>query len=755
MVMIAALVAVYSGVSGAAHAEVSLPGSDFEIDTDANLAVDDADPSIDWLEGGSGSPLMAGVVSQQDTASGQTDNAFGQGSKEDTPIPSVVLGGVPPNKSDLKYFGVVTERNAFGNFLHLFWTRVQDPSGTTLMDFEFNREKCDPTDPDASLCSGNGVTPVRTAGDLLISYELAQGGSVAELFLYRWLGSAGDGSCEASNKYPCWGEQVALNGSGDAVGSINQSFIPADLTGGLSENGLDPRTFGEATVNLDAIFNPNLCESFGSAYLKSRSSDSFTAALKDFVAPVPVALSNCGTVITRKVTDPTPDPTSTSFGFTNNLLTDPADPSVQAFSLDDGGSNTAVNVLSGSYAMTEDDPTGLGFTLTDIDCTASDAAVAPTTDTTARTASFTISAGDVIDCTFTNTLQRGTITVIKNTVGGDGTFDFTSSTLGDFQLVTETNTASKMFKDLVPGEYDVAESEPAGWDLTSAACDDGSDPSSIDLAPGGDVTCTFVNTKRGMILVDKVTNPAGSLTSFGFSLTGGPDSLDVPFSLTDEAAPFDSGYIRPGSGYAAAESTPAGWSLDAASCDDGSVPGAIDLAPGETVTCTFENSTGAILISKTTKHATLGPQPLQGVTFDVHDADAVLVASPVTDPSGTVCVAGLKAGQTYTITETAAPAGYDPTAVTPQNVVAPAAECNGAGTPAQVDFVNDPLSKITIEFESLAGPGVTIAPSVVCTADNGFDSGELGVLGDDDNPEAVSITDLREGVYTCVIVVDP
>jgi hypothetical protein len=33
--------------------------------------------------------------------------------------------------------------------------------------------------------------------------------------------------------------------------------------------------------------------SFGRAYLKSRSSDSFTAAIKDFIAPIPINLSNC------------------------------------------------------------------------------------------------------------------------------------------------------------------------------------------------------------------------------------------------------------------------------------------------------------------------------------------------------------------------------------------------------------------------------------------------------------------------------
>ena len=200
----------------------------------------------------------------------------------------------------------------------------------------------------------------------------------------------------------------------------------ADVAVYQQEFAIDVGTFGEATVNLDAIFDPNSCESFGSAYLKSRSSDSFTAALKDFIAPEPISLSNCGRVIIRKVTDPSPDPTGTSFDFTSDMAVDPTSPSPDpsAFALSDGDSIDFMDVLAGSYTVTETDPSAAGFTLTDIDCSASTTAVA--TDTGAGTASFTVASGDTVDCTYTNTLQRGSITVVKNTVGGDDTFGFTA-----------------------------------------------------------------------------------------------------------------------------------------------------------------------------------------------------------------------------------------------------------------------------------------------------------------------------------------
>ena len=67
---------------------------------------------------------------------------------------------IPPNKSNLKTFGVFEEKIAgTGGFMHLFWVRVQDPKGTTNMDFEFNQSE---------TLSANRVTPICTEGDLLI-----------------------------------------------------------------------------------------------------------------------------------------------------------------------------------------------------------------------------------------------------------------------------------------------------------------------------------------------------------------------------------------------------------------------------------------------------------------------------------------------------------------------------------------------------------------------------------------------------------
>ncbi|MGR0221051.1 prealbumin-like fold domain-containing protein [Agromyces sp. ZXT2-6] len=273
--------ALIGGPAQAAHPEVSLAGSEFEIDTDANLRVDDpAPPSLDWAN--------VSEARQPDEPSGSDDDSFGQGSKEDTAVPSVVSGSIPPNKSDLLTFGTYLEATAGGDFLHMFWHRVQEPSGTTNMDFEFNQSE---------TISANGVTPVRTAGDLLIQYDLSQGGTNPQLFLSEWVTTGDKSLCEASNSTPCWGDRINLSASGDATGSINTSPIPSAEADGLGD--ISARTFGEATVDFSAIVGDE-CVAFGSAYLKSRSSDSFTAALKDFIAPLDTGINNCGALVIEK-----------------------------------------------------------------------------------------------------------------------------------------------------------------------------------------------------------------------------------------------------------------------------------------------------------------------------------------------------------------------------------------------------------------------------------------------------------------------
>ena len=218
-----------------------------------------------------------------DLPTGKNDNSFGQGTKEDTPTPKVVKGSIPNNKSDLLRFYVVTERFGTTDFLYLAWSRVQEPNGTTNMDMELNQ---------GSTLSSNGVTPVRTAGDILVRYDLSQGGVNPQLGFHRWITTGSASLCEASNSLPCWDKRKAL--TTDVAAAINTNSVSEPIAGG----SLSARTFGEARINLPAsgIFPAGQCTVFGKAYLKSRSSDAFTSELKDFIAPIPINITNCAPV---------------------------------------------------------------------------------------------------------------------------------------------------------------------------------------------------------------------------------------------------------------------------------------------------------------------------------------------------------------------------------------------------------------------------------------------------------------------------
>ncbi len=496
----------------ASHETTTLAGSTFEIDANANLKVDHPSGTVDWfsLAHPSGPELRA-----TDLPTGQNDNSYKGGAKEDTQCPDETTGSIPNNKSDLLTFHVFQEpgTGAHPGFLNLAWSRVSDPSGTTLMDFEFNQSTTD--------CSA-GPNVVRTAGDLLIEYAITQGGARADITAREWTGTA-------------WGptddldESTACGGGPCATGTINSSVIPSGEADGLGEK--QPRTFGEAQIDLRLIFDDEGCESFGSAMLKSRSSDAFNSQLKDFIAPVPIDLQNCGNVIIRKQTDPAQNPTTgPQFGFTKNFTTDPA--STNTFTLrDDGVKDYDDTVLFGTgYTVTEDVlPSGWDFF--SVNCSAS---TGVTPSISGATVTFSIDAAtDVLDCTYTNR-ARGTIIVEKITDDGSGSFSFTSNTLtpSPFTLTTTAAGAagkdSETFSNLNPGTYDVAETVPAGWNLVSGTCDDLSDPSSIDLAGGETVTCTFHDARQtGAIKITKTRKHAAAVGGEGphagvtFTVTGG------------------------------------------------------------------------------------------------------------------------------------------------------------------------------------------------------------------------------------------
>ncbi|MFF6774036.1 collagen binding domain-containing protein [Streptomyces sp. NPDC012637] len=485
---------------------ISLDGSNFEIEKNANIIVDHG--GDDWAS------IPQGTGDNQehrkdDLLSGPSDNSFAEGTKEnDTAAPKIGTGSIPNNKSDLKTFGVYTEKTAADrNFLNLFWTRVQDPTGSTNMDFEFNQ---------SATLSSNGVTPVRTAGDLLIGYDLPQSSvnnpdPTLDLSLRRWTGSQ-------------WGPPQILSQQGDATGGINTTAITAANADGLG--ALSVRTFGEAQLDLDEILGSgSTCTTFGSAYLKSRASQSFSSVLKDFIAPQSVQVSNCGSVtITKEDDNGAPlagaeftlfqDGQATTFTCTTNAQ---------------GICGPITNVPAGDYVVRETD-TPDGYE------------PAPDEAITVE-AGETVTVGPLVD-----TRQTGAIKVTKvRKIAGSGndssqphegvTFQVLGTTKSGVTAIDAMGDATVCFDGLPVGtSYTVHEVVPAGYRgeadkivpvTRAASCTDQSFQGS---------TVTFRNTPLTNLTLTATPQDPGA-TASEFTCTNG--GTLTPTSTTTTSATFN------------------------------------------------------------------------------------------------------------------------------------------------------------------------------------------------------------------------
>ncbi|MGW8281862.1 MAG: DUF7507 domain-containing protein, partial [Gemmatimonadota bacterium] len=102
---------------------------------------------------------------------------------------------------------------------------------------------------------------------------------------------------------------------------------------------------------------------------------------------------------------------------------------------------------------------------------------------------------------------------------------------------------------VTPDDYTVTETVPGGWNLTTASCTDGSNPvgtfngtdavTSISIATGQTITCTFENKLPPGISVTKTANPAsvpetGGEVAFGLVVTNTSAAALTLNSLSDD-----------------------------------------------------------------------------------------------------------------------------------------------------------------------------------------------------------------------------
>jgi hypothetical protein len=324
---------------------------------------------------------------------------------------------------------------------------------------------------------------------------------------------------------------------------------------------------------------------------------------------------------------------------------------VANFDLDDDGTDanplsddrSFTGLLPGIRTFTETQVAG--WDLSNIVCTGATASTVLIGGDAAFNAGDTavsvdLAPGEDVVCTFTNT-EQGSITIIKDTVpnsGQDFSYTATGAGVANFDLDDDGTDAnplsnSRAFTGLAPGIRTFNEIPMAGWDLSNLVCngatastisigddadfDAGDTAVTIDLAPGEDVTCTFINTEQGSITIIKDVVPNGG-QDFGFTATGtGVANFDLDDDGTD-ANPLSND--RPFTGLnpglrTFAEVPVAGWTLSNIVCtgatastvsiggdevfNAGETAIVVDLAPGEHVVCTFTNTEqGSISIVK-------------------------------------------------------------------------------------------------------------------------------------------------------------
>lgn len=464
LILMLCVAAVAIGVTAIASF-ANVAGSSFE-GNDGNLVVN-TPGNEDWAN-------APNRVVGLDKESGKTDNSFGQGTKEDNPNVNVVEGSIPPNKNDLTRFYVSSEFANGHNYLYLAWERKVN-IGSANLDLEINKNKTE----GFTQNSTGPVTLNRSPGDLLVTYDFGGSGE-PDLGLLTWITSA-NGSvsdCFSANTLPCWGKRVDLTAAGDAEGAVNTGTVEDPIAGIQLTTGL----FGEAAIDLTkaGVFPEGTCKAFGSAFLKSRSSSSFPAEVKDFIAPQPVNISNCGEI--RIIKHTSPRGVDKAFPFTSTIpkastCAETKDPS--SFTLNDKGNTTAdsaantekcINVPVGTYTVTEGaDPTG--FTFDNYSCKSEGTGTSSAAGETSKQVKLTVAPGGLITCVYTNDQNLGAIKITKTrkfAAEGSGTHPFAGVAFTVNGETKSTDAKGVVCFDGLPWsgsgtEYTVNETVPTGY----------------------------------------------------------------------------------------------------------------------------------------------------------------------------------------------------------------------------------------------------------------------------------------------------
>jgi hypothetical protein len=240
----------------------------FEID--GNLTVNHPVPPtepIDW----DSQPFPAALTTFTD-ATGQSDEIFGQGSKENDQSTWICTAGTAPPKDDLvseiSVNGAPPVAGEIGlrflpvngvqkQFLYANWSRLSN-NGDAHIDYEFNQ--ADPATSPAS--SGCPQLPRRTAGDFLVSFDTNNGGASITVTAFVWNGTT-------FAPFNLGTQGTLWDGAVNTVAGIP----------GLTVTGTN--LYGELALDVTDTIGTIVCNQVFFTSMKTRASTSLSAELKD------------------------------------------------------------------------------------------------------------------------------------------------------------------------------------------------------------------------------------------------------------------------------------------------------------------------------------------------------------------------------------------------------------------------------------------------------------------------------------------
>lgn len=286
-----------------------------------------------------------------------------------------------------------------------------------------------------------------------------------------------------------------------------------------------------------------------------------------------------------------------------------------SFQIDTAAASThdAGAVEPGLYRLTEVNlPTG--YELADVECVdgAGMSVLTPA-------GLLDLDSGVAASCTVTNrAVTTAGLTLVKTVAGGDAdpaAWTLTATGADGVALTGTTGATARV----APGTYGLSESGGIdGYSLTGLDCVDAAaqavpvSGSAITLAAGDEVTCTFTNTAdptAQLTLIKTVTGGDADASEWTLTATG-PDTLSGTTGVTGTVA---AGVYT----LTEADGSPdyALTNLVCADAEQHAVPvtaGAVTLAGGDAVTCTFTNTFSVPPLPATGSGSSTGGLPATG-----------------------------------------------------------------------------------------------------------------------------------------------